>query len=106
MTLTEMQDIVNNKTAVMFYFSTKSCNVCKVLKPKILSIIENKFPQMNFIYIDTEEHPDIAAQNLIFSVPTITVFFNGKESIRKARFMGVEELASEIKRPYSILFNE
>jgi thioredoxin 1 len=46
----------------------------------------------------------LAAQNRVFAAPTVVVFFDGRETIRKSRAFGVDELKSEIQRPYSMMF--
>ena len=90
--------------AHLLYFSTPSCNVCKVLKPKIVRMLEERYPKMEFYYIDVEKHKKIAAEHTVFTIPTILVFFDGKESIRKSRYIGVKELENLIERGYSIIF--
>jgi Tfp pilus assembly PilM family ATPase len=60
---------------------------------------------MDFFYIDCEKQKEIAAQNTVFAVPTILVFFEGKENIRKSRNIGIEQLKSEIKRIYELMFD-
>lgn len=89
---------------VLAYFSTNECNVCKVLKPKVKELIEHEFPQINFLYININESRDTAAQFSVFAVPTIILFIDGSEYIRKSRFVNLEELKSEIGRIYSMIF--
>ena len=62
------------------------------------------FPKIDFLSIDCEDQKEIAAQNMVFTVPTILVFFEGKESIRKSRNVGIEQLKGEITRTYNIIF--
>ncbi len=92
--------------ALLAYFSTEACNVCKVLKPKVGELIESKFPKMKTVYVQTDKNPEAAAQNRVFGVPTILVFFDGREYIRKSRNIGISELQREIDRPYSMFFAE
>lgn len=99
-------DTIENNQACLIYFSHDNCNVCKVLKPKIQKLLEADFPNMNMFYSDTVENPEIAAQNSIFTVPTILVFFDGKEFLRKSRNIGTVELQRDIERPYSLLFEQ
>jgi hypothetical protein len=49
--------------------------------------------------------PEVAAQNQVFAAPTILVFFEGRESIRKSRNIGIGELQREIERPYEMIFS-
>lgn len=89
---------------LLAYFSTENCNICKVLKPKVAELIQTEFPKIKLIYIKSDILPEVAAQNQVFAAPTILVFFEGKEYIRKSRNIGVGELQHEIERPYSMMF--
>lgn len=100
----EFNDLVNENPAVLAYFSTEACSVCKVLKPKVAHMVEEFFPQIKTLYIQTDQLPELAAQWRIFTAPTVVVFFDGHETIRKSRAFGIEELKGEIQRPYGLLF--
>lgn len=91
--------------AVLAYFSTENCSVCHVLKPKVAEMISKTFPKMRMVYVESDKSPELAAQFRIFTAPTVLVFFAGRETIRKSRAFGVEELKSEISRPYSLMFD-
>ncbi len=97
--------IVEEKKGVLFYFSTPTCNVCKVLKPKVKEMVSQKFKHMEFYYVDVEVAKSLAASLSVFTIPTILVFFGGKEFLRKSRYIGIKELENYIERPYSLLFN-
>lgn len=94
-----------NLPGVLFYFSHKKCAVCKVLKPKIYDMLQTNFQKFEMFYCDTELYPEISGQNSIFTVPTILVFFEGKEFLRKSRNIGIEELRNELDRTYSLFFD-
>lgn len=96
--------ILAENDAVLSYFSTEFCSVCKVLKPKIIEMIGESFPKIKLIYVESDKLPELAAQNRVFAAPTILVFFAGHETIRKSRTFGLAELRIEIERPYAILF--
>jgi hypothetical protein len=67
-------------------------------------MITESFPKMKMVFIESDKLPELAAQNRVFAAPTVIVFFAGREAIRKSRAFGLDELRSEIQRPYSILF--
>ena len=100
----DLKERMGNSNSQLLYFSTPTCNVCKVLKPKVLNLLKEKYPNMEFYYIDVEKHKTIAAEHTVFTIPTILVFFDGRETIRKSRYVGVKELEDLIKRPYSMFF--
>jgi len=102
--LEEFNQILEDNEAVIAYFSNDTCNVCKVLKPQIYDMVQSNYPKIKPVYIDISHTPDIAAQNSIFTIPTIILYMAGKESIRKSRHIGVEELRLAFERPYQIMF--
>jgi thiol-disulfide isomerase/thioredoxin len=101
----ELQEVINGNSAVLIYVSTKTCNVCKVLKPKLKDLIKTEFPEVIFYYLDAEENKESAAQLSVFAVPTVLVYFEGKEYLRKSRSFSVELFGEEIERPYNMLFS-
>ena len=97
-------EITKSNKAVCFYLSTSECNVCKVLKPKVKDMIENDFAEIKFCYVDLNEAKEISGQLSAFSVPTILVYFEGKETIRASRNVHIEELHDQIERYYKMIF--
>ncbi len=104
LSLPETNTEINSNLAVLLYFSTPHCNVCKVLKPKILLMLGEKYPEFKAYYINIEKSPAIAGQMSIFTIPTLLIFFGGKEFYRISRNISLEELMKTIERPYGILF--
>lgn len=97
-------EITKSYKSVCFYLNTPECNVCKVLKPKVIEMIESDFPEINFCYVDLNETKEISGQLSVFSVPTILVYFEGKETIRASRNVHLEELREQIERYYKMIF--
>ncbi len=103
--LDKFQETINNNEAVLVYFSHEQCNVCKVLKPKVKTMLDKNFPKIKMYYADTVLYPEIAAQNSIFTVPTIAIYFDSKEFLRLSRNVSIKELQEKIERPYELMFN-
>ena len=101
----EFSVLKENEPALLAYFSTDVCNVCKVLTPKVEELIQTKFPKIKLVYVRSDKLPEVAAQNQVFAAPTILIFFDGREYIRKSRNIGIGELKQEIERPYSMMFS-
>lgn len=102
----QLNNLIETEDAVIIYFSHEQCNVCKVLKPKVAELLKKNYPKVKMFYSDTVKNPEIAAQNSIFTVPTIVAFMGGKEYFRKSRNIGIAELDELIERPYSMIFDE
>ena len=100
----EFSNVLKENEAVLAYFSTEICSVCKVLKPKVEEMISKSFPRIRAVYIQSDQLPELAAQLNVFTAPTVVVFFDGRESIRKSRAFGIDQLRGEISRPYDLLF--
>ena len=102
----QLQEIAAEEKAVLFYFSSPGCGVCKSVKPKVIALGEEHFPRMPMYYIDVEQVPEASGQLSVFSIPAVLVFFEGRETIREARNFGIMELGAKIDRFYEMLFGE
>ncbi|MBE0515660.1 thioredoxin family protein, partial [Sulfurimonas sp.] len=71
--------------------------------PKLFEAIKSNFKEFQIISIDTSIDQEIAAYFSIFAIPTVLVFLESKEFLRKSRHMSVDEVVGEIKRPYEIM---
>lgn len=105
-TLNDLNDLeakLKNELAFVLYFSSPSCSVCHVLRPKLMEALANEYPNIGRYHADISLTPEIAARFQVFSAPTIIVFFEGREFIRKGRAMSIDGLLQEIKRPYELM---
>ncbi len=102
--LDELKEKTAAPTPCLVYFSHHQCNVCKVLRPKVRDLIANNFPEMMLYYVNTMEHPDMAGQFSVFSVPTILVFFEGREYIRESRHVNLSTFRERLEKLYRIYY--
>jgi len=102
-TIQNIQNTINENLAVMVYFSAPTCNVCHALKPKLMEALESNFEDFKVESVDISVEEDIAPHFGVFAIPTVLVFLDGKEFLRKSRHMSVGEVINEIKRPYEIM---
>ena len=98
--------LLENERALLVYFSNDTCNVCKSVKPKVEQMVSREFPQMKMVSVKSDVLPETTGQYRIFAIPAILIFFEGRETIRKIRNFSMDELFHEIKRPYSIVFED
>lgn len=106
-TLTSYQQVldrIRSERAALFYLSFPSCGVCKSIQPKVISLVEENFPELRMYYVDIEAVPEASGQLSVFTVPAVLVYFEGKEMVREARNFGIQELGAKIDRYYSLLF--
>ena len=104
--LEEIEDACTADAAAIFYFSSDTCSVCKVLRPKVAEMVEREFPLFRLYYINIDKTPLLGGQYRIFSIPTLLVYFDGKEFFRKSRNISLGELETDLRRPYKLMFDE
>ena len=102
-TIEKIQNSIKENLAVMVYFSAPTCNVCHALKPKLLEALESNFKEFVVESVDISVEEDIAPHFEVFAIPTVLIFLDGKEFLRKSRHMSVDEVIRDIKRPYEIM---
>lgn len=103
MVVEEMKNIIESEAAVAVYFSAPDCGVCHALRPKVEGLFSEKFPAIKFVHIAIDKSPGISGEYGVFSAPTLLVFFEGKEFLRKVRLIGIQELEAKVERPYNML---
>lgn len=104
--LTDIQDKVNRTRALMCYFYNDDCSPCLAFRPRIIDLVEKRFPLMELFFIDSKSYPEIPAFYSIFSNPVILVFFEGREYLRKSIYISIDELSEQISRFYTLLFDQ
>lgn len=102
-TIQNINNTIKENLAVMVYFSAPTCNVCHALKPKLLEALDENFKEFKVQSVDISLTEDIAPHFNVHAIPTVLVFLDSKEFLRKSRHMSVSEVISEIKRPYEIM---
>ncbi|UCN00636.1 thioredoxin family protein [Sulfurimonas sp. SWIR-19] len=104
-TIQTIEQTIQENLAVMLYFSAPTCNVCHALKPKLLEAIDRNFKEFTIVTVDISVEQEIAAHFSVFAIPTVLVFLDGREFLRKSRHMSVDEVIREIRRPYEIMIS-
>jgi thioredoxin-like negative regulator of GroEL len=98
----ENLDLVKAEQNLSFvYFKNDSCSVCGSLYPQLLSLISS-WDERLFV-VNCAKYPEIAAQNMILTVPSLKVYFGGHEVISMLRFIDLRQLEHDYKRLKTIL---
>ncbi|MBM7580459.1 thioredoxin family protein [Jeotgalibacillus terrae] len=92
----ELDQMMHEKLSVV-YISRNSCSVCHALLPKIQLVMED-YPAVAFGHILTDSYEEVAGKLSIFTVPVILIFSEGKELLRDARFIRVEEFRESLDK--------
>ncbi|WP_047448771.1 thioredoxin family protein [Alistipes sp. ZOR0009] len=101
--LSEFSQEISRNRIVLAYFGREECQTCVVLKPKVKELVTSKFPEIVLLDIDTSLAPEIYGQYTIFTVPSILLFLDGREILRRSRIISIKELEDSTNRIYNTL---
>jgi thiol-disulfide isomerase/thioredoxin len=101
-----LKRILSKETAVLIYFYNDDCPPCISLRPKVENLLEQEFPKINRVWINSKATPEIPANYSVFANPTLLVFFDGKETRRFSKYVSLPELRASIDRYYRLVFGE
>ena len=98
--LESIDEFIKENKVAMLYFSSQNCSVCVGLLPKIKELLK-KYSNIAYAKAEINEVQLAVGKYLIFTVPTIIIFIEGKEIIRESRFISIIELQEKIRRFYN-----
>jgi len=104
--LDQLNQEISSQKGLLIYFSNDACSVCKVLKPRVDELVGENYPLIKRYYVDIEKSPLIAGQYRVFTIPTILIFFDGREQARLSRNIGMQQVEEAIHRPYGLVFED
>ena len=82
----KLEDLVKNGTHIVDFYA-EWCGPCKMLG----SVLE-KMEDVSIIKIKVDEHPQLASQYGIMSIPVIMIFKDGKEICKQMGFQPEESI--------------
>ncbi|XP_030386442.1 thioredoxin, mitochondrial [Scaptodrosophila lebanonensis] len=71
--------VKNSQTPVIVDFFATWCNPCKLLTPRIESIVGEQQGSIKLAKVDIDEHSELALDYDVAAVPVLVVMKNGKE---------------------------
>ncbi len=80
----------NANAILLASFSTKGCSVCHAIGPRVKELADEL--EIPLIKVDIEDAPMISGQFNVFTVPTVLLFFRGREYHRQSRFIDLYEI--------------
>ncbi len=91
-----LTSIESSKLAILIA-STKDCSVCLAIKPRIKQLLKDD-TQVKQIDIWIDTLLEASGEFMIFTVPTIILFAEGKEVHRESRIIDFKRLEFELSR--------
>lgn len=101
-TTQEQFDSLRSRDKFTFiYYKNDKCSVCDSLLPQLK--IRTEQWGVELFVVDCFDYPDIAAQNMVLTVPALKVYFDNQELISMLRFVDLAKLQTDFSRLKEIL---
>ncbi len=89
------QEEIKDSIVLVDFFATW-CGPCKMLAP-VLESYEKTHEEVKIIKVDVDQHPNLAKEYTIMSVPTLLVFKNGNLEKKESGFKNSNEIEQLLK---------
>lgn len=93
----DLKQLIQDKPTVLIQFGRESCTPCGAVRAKIDHWLENH-QDIEAVYVDVAQHPAVAAQRGIFSVPSVLVYMGGQLSIEESGYFSLDEIFDKVER--------
>lgn len=87
---------------LLVQFGAESCPACKSIRQR-LDAWTAQHTAVGAIYISVPDYPALAAQEQIFTVPTIVVYVNGQCTLRESGYFSLDLIFSQLQRYLDLL---
>ena len=94
-TIKDVQDFIQSDPYNLLFVAGHTCSVCHALKPQVEQLLKG-FPAIRSAMAYIEDIPELAGEFLIFTVPVVILFKNGKRVDSMARFVPLGELEKKM----------
>ena len=92
----QADQLIKEREALLIFFTAAGCNVCLAVKPRIIELAARH--HVPILLISTDEQIEFSAQRLVFTVPTVLLFYQGREIGRESRFINFDQLARTLSQ--------
>lgn len=93
-TMDQFQQKIEGGESFLLFVKTDHCSVCEGLKPQVEALEPDA--SIPFCLVNAARVPEIAGQLMLFTAPVVILFKNGKEQLRFARFVRMDELTQRL----------
>jgi thioredoxin 1 len=89
--------IPKSNTPLLAFFSADWCEPCKWAEPVLDDVIKHFSGKISLHKIDVDEHPELAREHHVVSVPTLILFQNEKILWRMRGYDIAAELVKQLE---------
>lgn len=95
--MSEFKDIIASSKPTLVDFYATWCGPCKMQAPILEELKKKIGDAATILKIDVDKAPDIAAEYMVRSIPTIVIFKNGEPQWRTSGLTQLEVLEDKIR---------
>ena len=96
------QEELEQDGILIVQFGSAACQPCTALRQRI-SLWQEAHNNVEALYVSLETYPHLAAQNGIFTAPTVLVYVDGQLTLRESGYFSLELLLRQVERYLSLL---
>ena len=87
------EEVVNSDKPVLLDFWAPWCGPCRMISPEVEQIAAER-KDIRVAKVNVDENPDLASRFRIYSIPTLAVMKEGRETSRTSGFCYKEDILS------------
>ena len=84
------------KKIKVIYLGSETCGVCHALQPRVEEVAEQEGIALEVINVT--QHPEVASQYQVLTVPVAIIFVGDKEFARQARFIDLDLFENQLQQ--------
>jgi len=98
MTEADYLKAINKEKMVLVDFNAVWCGPCKVLKPRVKTVVKNNAQHLELLDLDVDKNPAVAAYMNVSGIPLLILYKQGKEVWRKLGLADEAEIQQAVER--------
>ena len=94
--LGELEELIHTGRPVFVFFFREESLDCRLLAKKLARLLK-KYPEVASYAVDLDKHPTAAGEFLAYTVPTVSIYVNGKPMLKRSDDITLPELDAKLR---------